>query len=545
MHSINRILIVRLSSMGDIILTLPVIEALKKELPRSKIFFLCKKKYKSLLLDHPHIDQVIEFDPQKNHKGIYGFWRLTKELKELKFDLILDLHSNLRSFFIRNLSRAKLKIKYNKRWIARVLLVYLKPFEIKSKHTLNCYMKSLQKLGIKSESRTLRFYLNEEDRVWANGFLSENGWDGRKILLGIAPGARWETKSWNKERFARVAEILSLKFPLDVVLLGDETDTNTIEWIFEDLSGNELSTKNLKIIKAIGLPLSKVAGLFKKCDVLVTNDSGLMHLASFLKVPVVAIFGPTHPQLGFAPLGQNNIVITVNEKCSPCSLHGKRKCHRKERYCMDRILPEEVAEKASRFLGQGKAVFVDRDGTLIQDKNFISKLEEVEFVPGSIQAVRTLKDLGYKVVIISNQSGIGRGILTKKVVEEINDFILNQLKEKGVFIDGVYYCPHRPDENCSCRKPNLGLINQASLELNLSLKNSWVIGDKLSDVMLGKNMGGRGVLVLTGYGKKDLEKTDENSNAKPDFVAKNLLDAVIWIQKNHLKTKKNFVKEGS
>lgn len=550
MHSINRILIVRLSSMGDIILTLPVVEALKKGLPQSQIFFLCKKKYSSLLLDNPYIDQVVEFDPQENHKGIYDFWKLIKELRGLKLDLILDLHSNLRSFFIRNLIRAKLKIKYNKRWFARFLMVYFKPFKVKSKHTLNCYMESLGKIGIfyesfgKSESKILRFYLNEKDQIWANNFLSENGWDGEKILLGIAPGARWETKSWNKEKFAKVAEILSLKFPLNIVLLGDKIDTAKVEWIREELSGKIDTKKNLRIIKAIELPLNKVAAVFKMCGVLVTNDSGLMHLASFLKVPVVPIFGPTHPKLGFAPLGHDNMVMTTNEKCSPCSLHGKRKCHRRERYCMDKILPEEVAEAASRFLNQEKAVFVDRDGTLIQDKDFISRLEDVEFVPGSIQAIKILKDLGYKVVIISNQSGIGRGILTKNIVEQINDFILSQLRKNDLLIDGVYYCPHSPDENCSCRKPNLGMINRASLELNLSLKNSWAIGDKLSDVILGKNMGGRGGLVLTGYGKKELEKIKENSDAKPDFVAEDLLDAALRIQKKHQRTKETFVKKG-
>jgi heptosyltransferase-2 len=545
MHGIKKILIIRLSSMGDIILTFPLVETLKKEFPESQIFFLCKKNYTGLLINHPHIAKVIEFDPQGKHRGIYGFWSLVQELKKLKLDLILDLHSNLRSFFIRNLVQAELKIKYNKRWFARFLMVHFKTFEVKSKHTLKSYMESLQKIGIKSESKILRFYLKEEDRIWADRFLSEKGWNGKKILLGIAPGARWKTKSWNKEKFAKVGEILSLKFPLDVVLLGDKTDTETIEWITEELSREVTSNENLRIIKAIALPLNKTAGLLKLCDALVTNDSGLMHLASFLRVPVVAIFGPTHPQLGFAPLGQDSIVVTVNEKCSPCSLHGKKECHRPERYCMDKISPEEVAEKSSRFLNRNKAVFVDRDGTLIHDRNFISKIEDVEFVPGSIKAVKIFKDLGYKVVMVSNQSGIGRGILTKEIVNIINEFILNQLREEGLELEGVYYCPHSPEENCECRKPNLEMVNQASSKLNLNLKNSWAIGDKFSDVMLGKNMGGRGGLVLTGYGKKELEKIRGNSDAKPDFVAEDLLDAALRIQKDHQRRNKNYVKQDS
>jgi len=545
MKAIKKILIVRLSSMGDIILGLPAVEALKRECPESEISFLCKKKYKSLLLDHPLISQVIEFDPQGDHKGIKGFKRLIKELKALKFDLILDLHSNLRSFFIRNLLPAEIKTKYNKRWLARFLMVHFKPFPVRSEHTLDCYIESLQRLGIKSEGRILRFYLKEKDVVWAKKFLSENGWDGERILLGMAPGARWNTKRWDKEKFARVVEILSRRFPLDLVLFGDKNDGDAISWITEELSKKRESKKNLSFIHSIDLPFNQVAGVLHNCDLLVTNDSGLMHLASFLKVPVVAIFGPTHPRLGFSPLGLNSVVMTVNEKCSPCSLHGKRKCHRKERYCMDRILPKEVAEQASSFLEQEKAVFLDRDGTLIHDKNFISKVEDVEFVPGSIQAVKILKDLGYKVVIVSNQSGIGRGILTKEIVDKINEFIVNQLKRDNLDIDGVYYCPHNPEDNCACRKPNLEMVNQAASRLNLSLKNSWAIGDKLSDVMLGKNMGGKGGLVLTGYGKKELEKIKGNSVVKPDFVVNTLLDGAFLIQKEHRKRTKNYVKQDS
>jgi len=545
MIEIKKILIIRLSSMGDIILTLPVVEALKKDYPDSEIYFLCKKKYKSLLIHNPQIDQIIEFDTQGDHKGINGFTKLIKELKTLQFDLILDLHSNLRSFFIRNLIPAKIKVNYCKKWLARLFMVYFKTFKVKSEHTLDCYMESLQKLDLKSKSKILRFYLSEKDKVWANKFLSENGWNGERILMGMAPGARWSAKKWNKEKFAEVVKMLVQGHPLNVVLFGDKNDINTISWITEELSRKWDSNRKPKVIQVIDFPFNQVAGVLRMCEVLVTNDSGLMHLASFLKVPVVAIFGPTHPKLGFSPLGQDSIGITVNEKCSPCSLHGKRECHRKERYCMDRISPEGVAKKASEFLQRQKAVFVDRDGTLIQDKNFISKVEDVEFVPGSIKAVKIFKEMGYKVVIVSNQSGVGRGILTEKIVDKINEFILNQLKKESLDIDGVYYCPHSPEENCECRKPNLEMVNQASSKLNLNLKNSWAVGDKLSDVMLGKNMGGKGGLVLTGYGKKELEKIKGCSDVKPDFVAENLLEAALWIRKNYQRRTKSYVKQDS
>ncbi len=182
-----------------------------------------------------------------------------------------------------------------------------------------------------------------------------------------------------------------------------------------------------------------------------------------------------------------------------------------------------------------KVVFLDRDGTIIEDKNFLKTPDEIEFIPGSVQAIRILRNLGYKIVVISNQSGIGRGILTEKMVREVNDCLLRRLKEKEAPVDALYFCPHHRDNNCSCRKPKTGMPQKAAQELKLNLKNAVVIGDKLTDVELGKNMGAKTVLVLTGYGSKELDKLREiNDNFAgsmgPDFVAENLLEAANWLK---------------
>lgn len=179
-------------------------------------------------------------------------------------------------------------------------------------------------------------------------------------------------------------------------------------------------------------------------------------------------------------------------------------------------------------------VFVDRDGTVIEEKDFIKTPDEMEFLPGSIEAIKILRELGYKIIVISNQSGIGRGILTEEMVTKVNESFLERLKKENAEIDALYFCPHRPEDNCDCRKPRTGLIQKAVEEHKLDLKDAVVIGDKLSDVELGRNLGAKTVLVLTGYGKKEAEKANVTQR-KPDFIADDLYEAVNWLKNTSFK----------
>jgi D-glycero-D-manno-heptose 1,7-bisphosphate phosphatase len=181
-----------------------------------------------------------------------------------------------------------------------------------------------------------------------------------------------------------------------------------------------------------------------------------------------------------------------------------------------------------------KVAFLDRDGTVIEDKDFIKTPDEIEFLPGSIEAIKVLKELGYKIIVISNQSGIGRGILTEEMVKKVNRSFLDRLNKEDAEIDALYYCPHRPEDNCDCRKPRTGLIQKAVEEQRLDLKDAVVIGDKLSDVELGKKLKVNTVLVLTGYGKKEAEKANSHQ-IKPDYIADTLYEAVNWLKKTSFK----------
>jgi D-glycero-D-manno-heptose 1,7-bisphosphate phosphatase len=168
-----------------------------------------------------------------------------------------------------------------------------------------------------------------------------------------------------------------------------------------------------------------------------------------------------------------------------------------------------------------KAVFLDRDGTLIEEVDFLSTVEETRLFPFTVEALKTLAGAGFEFVVVTNQSGIGRGYFSGEHVEAIHAKIQAELGLNGLKIASFHYCPHLPDAGCGCRKPNPGMIDQA-LEMNdFDLAASWVIGDKQLDVDLGHNVGARSVLVRTGYGASHESLLVRDA----DIVAEDLLDA--------------------
>ncbi len=171
-----------------------------------------------------------------------------------------------------------------------------------------------------------------------------------------------------------------------------------------------------------------------------------------------------------------------------------------------------------------KAIFLDRDGTLVEDIGYHHKLENFKLIPNAIEGLKLLRN--YKLIIVSNQSGIGRGYYTMKDFENFNNHLIQELKKNNIKIEKTYICHHRPEDNCGCRKPKAKLIKDAAKEFDIDLKKSCMIGDKKIDIDMGHNAGCKSILVLTGNG---MQKKNE-SNA--DYVAKDLLDAAKWIRKN-------------
>lgn len=153
------------------------------------------------------------------------------------------------------------------------------------------------------------------------------------------------------------------------------------------------------------------------------------------------------------------------------------------------------------------AVFLDRDGTINVEKNYLYRFEDWEWITGAKEAIGKFKQLGYRVVVVSNQAGIARGMFEPSDVERLHSLVQQELACLGATIDAFFYCPHHPDfsGDCSCRKPAPGMLVQASLDLNLDLARSWMIGDKLIDAQAGHAAGTQSMMVRTGYGVGERE----------------------------------------
>jgi D-glycero-D-manno-heptose 1,7-bisphosphate phosphatase len=183
-----------------------------------------------------------------------------------------------------------------------------------------------------------------------------------------------------------------------------------------------------------------------------------------------------------------------------------------------------------------RAVFMDRDGTISEEVGYINHPSRFRLFPYAKQAIKLLNDNGWLAVVITNQAGVARGYFPEAMIETVHQNLEEELRGEGARVDGIYYCAHHPSvgeppyrQNCDCRKPKPGLINQAAKDLDIELEQSWMIGDRYSDIELAHNAGVRAALVLSGYGRGEWENQRDEWKYQPDLIADDLLNAVASI----------------
>jgi len=176
-----------------------------------------------------------------------------------------------------------------------------------------------------------------------------------------------------------------------------------------------------------------------------------------------------------------------------------------------------------------RAVFIDRDGTIVQEIHYLHRPEDVVLIQGAAAALKRLKRAGYLIFIVTNQSGIGRGYYTEADMQRVHRHLLGMLGHDGATVDGVYFCPHHPDDRCNCRKPSPKFLFDAAAQFDIRLADSFMIGDRVGDLEAGRRAGARSILVRTGYGEEEFQRAGHTLPA--DHVAKDLPAAVNWILK--------------
>lgn len=222
-------------------------------------------------------------------------------------------------------------------------------------------------------------------------------------------------------------------------------------------------------------------------------------------------------------LGGRIYLIPIAESTSTTALIEKilsvEKCER------ERFVEEEGAVHIERIPSKlREAVFLDRDGTMIEEIEYLHEPEKIRFLPHALEGIKQFQNMGYRLIILTNQPGIGLGYYTKEDFYRVNKAMFKEFSKHGILIDKIYFCPHSKAENCSCRKPGQALIQRAQKELMLDLSRSIMIGDKTADIETGKRAGMKTILVRTGHQGKD-----EEYAVQSDYVAEDLLSAAQWI----------------
>ncbi len=342
---IQSILIVRLSSIGDIILTTPLVRALSHAFPGARIDYVLKKEYYSLIRHHPAVSRVYGLDTSQ---GMSGLWQLIKEIRGQRYDLILDLHVNPRSILIRELGRPLIHRHYSKLTLKRQMLRLFNINLLKNaRPVLERYFSALDGMGIRYDMGCPELYVDRESEQTVETRISAAGMNASRPIIGLAPGASYVTKHWPAEGFVKAGNMLAEEMDADIMILGGRHDLEEAGQVEQGLQ----RTGAKKVLNLCGeLALLETAAAISKLGILISNDSGLMHMATALDTPVTAVFGPTSRELGFFPCGPKAQVVEAELDCRPCSLHGDDHCPKDHFRCMQDVTPESVVLAAKKLL---------------------------------------------------------------------------------------------------------------------------------------------------------------------------------------------------
>lgn len=332
---IHRILIIQTAFLGDVILCTPLIKATRKLFPDSIISFLLIPETKNILDNYPHLNEITVYDKKRKDKGVKNFFKMVKKIKRGNFDLALIPHRYLRSALLAYLAKIPQRIGFDK-GSGSFLFTHKVTYQNNS-HEVERNLSLLNYFTGDLLDKNPELFPRSEDFSYAQELLKDLAIDESDKIVGIAPGSIWATKRWLPERFTEVSDRLIKEAGAKVIFLGSKKDEKLCLEIANLM-------KEKPIILAGKTNILQSAAIISKCKVILSGDSAPVHIASAMKTPVVAIFGSTIPEFGFAPYGEGHLIIEKKMDCRPCGIHGKDKCPKKHFKCMTEITTHEVFE---------------------------------------------------------------------------------------------------------------------------------------------------------------------------------------------------------
>lgn len=339
----KKILVTFLMHLGDLVLTTPFIHALRKAAPDAHITYLVDEKLKDIVLHNPNLDEVITIDKKGRDNSILALIACSRKLSKMDFDVVINLHPNERCSFICAMTKTK--------WRVGTAHTALRPcWDIfvqldRTIHAADMYLDALHELGVKNiEHNGLEMFVSNESIAETEKFWRNNGVFATDKLVGFNIGSAVLTKRWAPERFAKVADAMAAR-GYKPVFFGGTMDE---EFVNEAVAHMQATP----IIATGAFTIGSLAAALKRCDLLITNDSGPMHVAISQDVPVVALYGSSLVKL-YGPYTDNALVVTATPPCMGCASGMKHKCS--DMQCMTRLTVEQVVEAAEKMLALHEA----------------------------------------------------------------------------------------------------------------------------------------------------------------------------------------------
>lgn len=546
----RRILVRAPNWIGDAVMCEPALRGLRSLFPQAEFTLLAKPAIAELFAVYPGLSHIVRYEDKSLHAGLSGKWTLAGTLRQQRFDLAVLFQNAFEAAFLTWL--AGIPRRYGYATDGRVFFLtdpVAVPDRQALRHQVHYYWDLLRPLGLAGAPAAPMLTLPENEERAIQLRLVEAGIAATDLVIGINPGSTYGgAKRWLPERFAETVARLSREIgrqegrTVSVIILGAKGEEALGHAIAARLTVRSLVLSGKTTIR-------ELMAATKRCALLVTNDTGPMHIAAAFAVPVVAVFGPTDWRTT-APYGQEQGMVRQPVECAPCLL---RECPIDHR-CMTGVTVDQVYEAAVKQMAvstqlsavshkalsitphastitdhlslKGVTIFLDRDGTLNPDPGYISSPEQFELFPGVPKALARLARAGAQLVLVTNQSGIGRGYFSAVDLEQIHAKLQRLVGEAGVSFAGMYFCPHRPDETCHCRKPETGMVEQAVKELPIDLSRSYLVGDHAKDMEMARRVGAKRVLVKT---KVPGSPEEDGECGASDAVVSSLSDAAEWI----------------